>query len=160
MTNKALVDAAKEAQALNEPIAVTYTGLDPYAVDDFTRAYMECALWTSTDGDVNLDDNHDITDIAPETLGKMIADCQRFQTEYSAALKMAYHLYKLPADGETTPQDMAGHDFWLTRNGHGAGFWDRGLGEHGEVLSKACGWRSSYPEIDLYIGDDGKIYQS
>lgn len=22
--------------------------------------------------------------------------------------------------------EQAGHDFWLTRNGHGAGFWDRG----------------------------------
>tara|TARA_R110002153_G_scaffold47172_1_gene133396 strand:+ start:116 stop:460 length:345 start_codon:yes stop_codon:yes gene_type:complete len=23
------------------------------------------------------------------------------------------------------PTDQAGHDFWLTRNGHGTGFWDR-----------------------------------
>lgn len=27
------------------------------------------------------------------------------------------------------------HDYWLTRNGHGAGFWDRGLGETGERMS-------------------------
>ena len=31
-----------------------------------------------------------------------------------------------------------GHDFILTRNGHGAGFWDRGLGERGERLTAAC----------------------
>ena len=23
-------------------------------------------------------------------------------------------------------EDLAGHDFWLTRNGHGTGFWDAG----------------------------------
>ena len=50
---------------------------------------------------------------------------------------------------------FAGHDFWLTRNGHGAGFWDRGLGEVGDRLSNACKAFGSY---DLYIGDDGKIY--
>jgi hypothetical protein len=30
-----------------------------------------------------------------------------------------------------------GHDFWLTRNRHGAGFWDRGLGERGQYLTDA-----------------------
>lgn len=32
----------------------------------------------------------------------------------------------------------AGHDFWLTRGGHGTGFWDRGLGELGDRLSDAA----------------------
>lgn len=27
------------------------------------------------------------------------------------------------------------HDYWLTRNGHGAGFWDRGLGDAGQRLT-------------------------
>ena len=27
------------------------------------------------------------------------------------------------------------HDYWLTRNGHGVGFWDRGLGDVGVMLS-------------------------
>lgn len=128
-------------------------------VDAFTRAYMECALWSSTDEEINLDDNHTIEDIAPETLATMIADCAKFQTEYSAILKAAYCCTHCAYD---TPQgyspDKAGHDFWLTRNGHGAGFWDRGLGDIGDTLSKACGWKTAYPEIYLYIGDDGKIY--
>ena len=34
--------------------------------------------------------------------------------------------------------EMAGHDFALTRNGHGAGFWDRGLGEIGDMLTEEC----------------------
>lgn len=34
--------------------------------------------------------------------------------------------------------DQAMHDFALTRNGHGAGFWDRGLGEVGDRLTEAA----------------------
>lgn len=50
-----------------------------------------------------------------------------------------------------------GHDFWLTRNGHGAGFWDRGYGKVGDRLTDAAhAWGTS----DIYIGDDGKLYVS
>lgn len=48
---------------------------------------------------------------------------------------------------ESAPDDFAaylnarsaddfGHDVWLTRNGHGAGFWDRGLGALGDRLTE------------------------
>jgi hypothetical protein len=30
--------------------------------------------------------------------------------------------------------EQAGIDFWLTRNRHGAGYWDRGLGITGDKL--------------------------
>src|SRR5215213_9921810 len=50
---------------------------------------------------------------------------------------------------------QAGHDFWLTRNRHGAGFWDRGLGDLSNRLSDAS---KVYGEVDLYVGDDGQIY--
>lgn len=53
---------------------------------------------------------------------------------------------------------MAGHDFWLTRNGHGAGFWDGDWEEpyasHMDKISKLAG------EAEVYIGDDGLLYQS
>ncbi|UCV26747.1 hypothetical protein [Ferribacterium limneticum] len=53
--------------------------------------------------------------------------------------------------------EQLGHDFWLTRNGHGAGFWDRDFGdEHSRKalteLSKVFG------ETDIYKGDDGLLY--
>jgi len=34
--------------------------------------------------------------------------------------------------------DQAGEDFALTRNGHGGGFWDRGLGDKGRALTEAA----------------------
>lgn len=118
-------------------------------LDDFLNAYIECALWSSTDnaddsGGAPLDDNFDETDIAPETLRQMQADCRDF-------------LEANAADLATIDAGQAGHDFWLTRNGHGAGFWDRGLGELGERLSKAS---DAYGSFDLYVGDDGQIHGS
>jgi hypothetical protein len=32
----------------------------------------------------------------------------------------------------------AGSDYWFTRNGHGVGFWDRDLGDVGDMLSDAA----------------------
>jgi hypothetical protein len=53
------------------------------------------------------------------------------------------------------------HDFWLTRNGHGAGFWDDpkywGGQKNADALSKAA---EAMGGKDLYVGDDGKIYIS
>jgi hypothetical protein len=50
----------------------------------------------------------------------------------------------------------------LTRNGHGAGFWNRFYGDQpatklGRALSDAA---KVYGSCDLYIGDDGQIYQA
>ena len=51
--------------------------------------------------------------------------------------------------------EYAGHDFWLTKNGHGAGFWDRGIGETGRALTDAA---HVYGSTDLFAGADGKLY--
>ena len=51
-----------------------------------------------------------------------------------------------------------GHDFWLTRNRHGAGFWDRGYPEAiGKALTDAAHAEGS---ADWCVGDDGNIYQA
>ncbi|GAA3632936.1 hypothetical protein [Microlunatus ginsengisoli] len=55
---------------------------------------------------------------------------------------------------DCTPAQVA-HDFWLTRNRHGAGFWDRGYGEDGDTLTEAA---HAYGGVDLYIGEDGRIH--
>lgn len=64
-------------------------------------------------------------------IAKAKQDCEAFQEENAADLE---------AFCEATGHDTgsAGRDFWLTRNCHGAGFWDRGAGEVGDRLSKAA----------------------
>lgn len=119
------------------------------ASKEFFDAYVECALWSSIDnaddsGGSPLDDNYGPEDIAPDTLAEMRRDCDNF-CESEAA--------DLAASGLS--EEQQGHDFWLTRNGHGAGFWDRGIGAVGNRLSKAA---KVYGGVDLYIGDDGKVH--
>ena len=49
---------------------------------------------------------------------------------------------------------QAGHDFALTRNGHGAGFWDHGAVEAGNVLTdSALGFGEHHLEITDYDDD-------
>lgn len=57
-------------------------------LDTFTRAYITCALWSSMDnaneqGGEPLDANYSAEDIAPDTLAKMVADCEKFQAKNS-----------------------------------------------------------------------------
>lgn len=110
-------------------------------MDTFTQAYIEAALWSSTDdGGEPLDDKYTVADIHPDTLAVMVADCAKFQAEND-----------LSECGES----QAGHDFWLTRNCHGAGFWDGDWPETGDALTLAS---KAYGEVYLYVGDDGRIY--
>lgn len=83
----------------------------------------------------------------PETLDAFAQDCDAFQRDHAKDLGDAY-------EGSVRYNDeLAGHDYWLTRNGHGAGFWDRGLGPVGDRLADAC----RHHPIDLYV-HDGKVH--
>lgn len=49
-----------------------------------------------------------------------------------------------------------GRDWWLTIEGHGAGYWDRGLEEVGEKLTHEC---QGYSDIvSFYVDPDDKDY--
>lgn len=107
----------------------------------FLDGYLECAAWLS--GDTDTFPNGGNHDFSPEFIAEATADCARFEAENADDLANA---------GDDAQN---GHDFWLTRNGHGAGFWDRGYGEVGERLSEAA---RKFGECDLYVGDDGMLY--
>lgn len=111
------------------------------------QAYMDCALWVSVDDNfVPLDKNYGISNIAQETKYRMRQDLIDF-------------LSLLKKEGITWQDHITagnfGHDFWLTRNGHGSGFWDRLNDELGEDLTK---WAHTFGSCDLYVGNDNLIY--
>lgn len=104
-----------------------------------------------------MDENYSISDIAPEAMEKIIVDCAKFQSENAELLIDAIAAgVKCGPDFDET--ERAGHDFWLTRNGHGCGFWDGDWQEpFGDKLTEAA---KSFGECSLYVGDDGKLYLS
>lgn len=118
---------------------------------DFLKACIACALWVETDGDETpLENHYRVEDIDPESLQKIRRDCDSFLKENKADLEEAFRMPWY------TPSS-AGHDFWLTRNGHGTGFGDRNLGPVGDRLTKAS---DEVGSSDLYVGDDGRLYFS
>jgi hypothetical protein len=113
-------------------------------MDEFTRDYIRALLWSSTDDEGNpLDREHTVLDLAPQAKQLVIADCKRFQELAAKEL-----------DGEDPSQ--AGHDFWLTRNGHGAGFWDGDWPE--PAATRLAELSREFGEANPYVGDDGLIY--
>ena len=112
------------------------------------QGYIECALSSSTyeeDGITENMDDFDSDDIDMDSKQSMIKECEDFMKA-----EWAYVCDLDPA--------QVGHDFWLTRNRHGTGFWDRGHAEWlGRHLSDAA---HVYGEANLYLGDDGVVYHS
>jgi hypothetical protein len=126
-------------------------------LDDFTHGYVEALLWAERADLPGADPNDDKSlsdaglgwdDFAPEAQAKIVADCAAFQLNNAADL----------AAGPLTPRsrDYPGHDFWLTRQGHGCGFWDGDWPEAaGERLAAAS---KQFGELYPCVGDDGRIY--
>lgn len=118
------------------------------------NSYLGIALWSSVGDDGEpLDAAYSISDIPKEEQAKAERDLDKFFAEAD----------KLPPgdEGPSTyfenqdPTRVA-HDFWLTRNGHGAGFWD---GNYPEPLdTQLTKLAEQFGEVDLYVGDDGKLY--
>ena len=120
-------------------------------LDDGESAYIECALWSSTDnaddsGGEPLDKNYGPEDFDDASLRGLLADWARF--------------YEANRDDIGHEIEKAAHDLWLTRNGHGSGFWDREDAEYGsaEARDRLDAASRKFGEVDIYVGDDGKLY--
>jgi hypothetical protein len=111
-------------------------------LETLVQSYIATALWSSTDDDGKyLDQRYSPSDLAPETRARMEDDCAAFLAAHATTV--------------AGREALAGHDFWLTRCHHGAGFWDGDWGDLGDGLTEAS---HAFKECDLYVGDDGKLY--
>lgn len=120
----------------------------------FIDGYIDCLLWAETDDDCEpLEDNYGRDDISPEAMQSIQDDCLAF---LSQAERFIDDDYFKGSHGESTIDEYAGHDFWLTRNGHGAGFWDGDWRKPvGDELTRIA---KTFRETSPYVGDDGLIY--
>lgn len=126
-------------------------------LEEFVQGYLACALWTSTgEDDEPLDGYYSVNDIDPASVAGATSECKDFLYANLEDLKQyADRRRKYCNRYQSSVWEPAGRDFWLTKCGHGSGFWDRGLGDLGERLTKAA---NVYGESNVYVGDDARLY--
>jgi hypothetical protein len=109
-------------------------------------SYLESVFWTETDNnEIPLDRNYSHKDVDADTRIRMQTDIDSF---FEKACEIA------PEESS----EFLMHNFWLTRNRSGAGFWD-GRCASEEIGRKLTELSHTYREVCTYVGDDGKIYQ-
>jgi hypothetical protein len=134
---------------------------------EVVRGYVETALWTEEERledemgyDEDDEDDDEMSEIDAIIKSYNKKDFSNFEKEdidadslldtYSDIKEFTNLLSDSTLD-EVEPFDL-GMDFWLTRNGHGSGFWDRGYSEETEEdLMSAV---KNFKEKNLVIGDD------
>lgn len=110
--------------------------------DTAFRQYVTTALWSSLDwsrdddgnprendsdaNPCNLDRTYSVDDLSPVLAADMREDFDGFME--ANAPDIAIFCDRLGFD-----DTQVAHDFWLTREGHGAGFWDRYSGADTEL---------------------------
>lgn len=122
--------------------------MELHELNPFALGYVDCALWASPDVDSGepLDATYSTSDIDGDALTKMAAVCGAFEAGHAADLDAA--------EAQGRDRSCLGHDLFLSRNGHGTGFWDRGLGDVGDRLHTAA---ERMGESGLYVTDDGTL---
>jgi len=120
----------------------------------FYDGALTALLWSGLfdENGESVDNGTDLIDwVTTECAESLRRECDEF---------VAYHLDDLTlqaeryASGSYSPGELAGHDFSLTRNHHGAGFWDRGTGDVGKRLTEAC---RPYGEVNAFLLEDSTI---
>lgn len=133
---------------LNPPPPALQATVGVIDIDQVYLGYAEAALWSTLDERDNefehLDATCTISDICRVTADSMWEDCEKF---------VAQNYDDLVAS-KLDDHDI-GHTFWLNRNGHGDGFWDRNLpGDLGKKLDHAC---ESWGEVNLFVNANGEV---
>jgi hypothetical protein len=115
-------------------------------VADFRYGYVEALIWQDMDDEVSAMHGECFDAFDDASALAIMKECDDFSTgENFDLIAQAIEL----DTGYTWAQ--AGHDFALTRNGHGAGFWDRGLGVIGEKLSDAA---RVYGDTEVWLDEE------
>lgn len=107
-----------------------------------TVAFTDQSMWEE-------DDREWSGEFAPTSLRKSLRDLRAFITDNAEDLHEYVTLRRLSGRGAA---DAIGGDFWLSRNGHGSGFFDRGSDPVFQRLQKSA---KAYGTVDSYLNRRG-----
>lgn len=142
------------------------------ALDAMTDGYLEALLWTSvTDesaaegGDSSyVDEGYSTADVTDGFRARVLDHLLSVVVAHPLAVRLYGARRFFNSLGPNTVArsgewDYFGHDYMLTRDHHGAGFRDRGLGELGDYLTKIAesNGGSEHADGSLQLTADGKI---
>lgn len=118
---------------------------------------VEACLWSAIP--TPADDNTDPTETADQyTITEQELDKLRGTLAHHMAEWFMENYFTIcPVISAEYTWEHVGHDFWLTSQGHGAGFWDRGLEEVGDTLTDSVDGYSDI--IGLYLNEEGTHVQ-
>lgn len=116
---------------------------------NLVNSYLETAAWVAEDQE---------HDFSTDAKNKAIEHCKEFANKVMAEFSLTEAENILTLQGDDLGS-LAGHDLWLTRNHHGAGFWDKDqydeLAENGgERLTKIA---HEMGEIGIYVNDENEF---
>lgn len=140
--------------------AIRLAGAD---IDAMVEGYLECQLWAQLDMDHDdegnspmLDENYDLDDISAEYVESVRDELSDLVVAHPLAIRMYLGRTTVLANMRNRHDEAQfGHDFYLTREHHGTGFWDRGLGELGRYLTDISHWAGS--ATDLFDNGTGEL---
>lgn len=150
-----VVNDSDSPEGTIEEYVIRLAGAD---IDAIVDGYLDCQLWAGLDMDRDNDGNspplnthYDRDDISPEYVEKIRQELTQVVLDHPLAVRMylnSRHTRQLTHDSASF-----GHEFYLTREHHGAGFWDRGLGDLGDYLTDIA---HTYGEAEqLYDNGEG-----
>lgn len=123
--------------------------------DLFIEGYIDCAYWAEDEQQAEDGSYYHLSTFenAPDTLATLrqqAGDWYDANSDVIAAL----------VDAEKGPRgwEHAGHDFWLTRNGYGCGFWDSDRWVNTDAAMKLNTASKTVGPSLLYLGDDDLVY--
>jgi hypothetical protein len=127
-------------------------GLTQDLHDAITEQYIYTMLWSeprSAEDDSSILNTHSVDELDVGARATVRAEVSQF-------------LFALVTSGDAKALEMVGenpeqaaHDLFMTRNGHGCGFWDGDWEPCGDVLTRIA---KDMGEQHAYIGDDDYVY--
>jgi hypothetical protein len=137
-----LFESINKTKVKGSLISESFESEQEHDYNEILSSYLETAIWADAEEDDEQMKSKTIHDFDPQSKDNALKDIQAF-------VKQAGQI--APEELKTYSDKQLGHNLWLSRNGHGAGFFDD---KNNKLQDIARNMKGKY----IYSGDDHNIY--